>query len=123
MFSALLSTPTELLVWAIVAHLAADWLFQTEWMARYKVSLKHPASWAHAGVYALFMALVFPPFVALLIGAAHLLVDTRVPVEWWLRTIKGLQRDAPGYRTVLVGVDQTIHVFTIAVAALALAVW
>ena len=33
MFFALLHTPTELLVWAIVAHLVADWLFQTDWMA------------------------------------------------------------------------------------------
>lgn len=123
MFSELLSAPTELLVWAIVAHLAADWLFQTEWMALHKVSLKHPASWAHAGVYTLFMALVFPPVVALLIGAVHLLVDTRVPVEWWLRRIKGMHTGAPGFNTVLMGVDQTFHVFTIAIAALALAVW
>lgn len=63
MFYHLLATPTELLVWAVVLHLVADWLLQTEWMALHKTSLRHAASWTHAGVYALCMALVFPHYV------------------------------------------------------------
>ena len=122
MFSALLHTPTELLVWAIVAHLAADWLFQTNWMAIHKTKLRHPASWVHAGVYTLFMAFLFPVSMALLIGVAHLLVDTRTPVRWWVRVVKGMPAGSPGLATVEMGVDQTIHVMVLAAAVLAMAV-
>ncbi|MBK8047506.1 MAG: DUF3307 domain-containing protein [Anaerolineales bacterium] len=120
MFYQLIATPTEVLVWAAVLHLVADWLLQTEWMALHKTSLRHAASWAHAGVYALCMALVFPLLVAILIGLAHLLVDTRAPVHWWMRTLKGMSATAPGANVVEIGVDQSIHVIVIALAALAM---
>ena len=122
MFFTLLQSPTDLLVWAIVAHLAADWLFQTNWMAIHKTKLRHPASWVHAGVYTLFMAILFPFFMALLIGVAHLLVDTRTPVRWWVRVVKGMPEGSPGMGMVEMGVDQTIHVMVLAGAVLVLAV-
>jgi predicted membrane metal-binding protein len=121
MFFALLNSPTAVLVWAVVAHLAADWLFQTEWMAINKVNWRHPAAWVHAGVYTLFMALVFPLFVAILIGLAHVLMDTRTPVRWWLLKIKGMKLDSPNFGLVSMGVDQSLHICVIALAALALA--
>ncbi len=121
MFFAVLQTPTDLLVWGLVAHLAADWLFQTDWMAINKVSLRHPASWTHAAVYTLFMALVFPFFVAVLIGLLHLLIDTRAPVRWWMHVVKGASETTPGAAIVEMGVDQVFHAMVIAAASLLLA--
>jgi hypothetical protein len=132
-----LIAPTELLVWALVAHIVADWLLQTEWMAVHKTSLHHPAAYAHAGVYALGMWFVFPWPLALGIGAVHLLVDTRVPVHWWMRVIKRMPFEAgSGPRTdpasnphvgvmttvVEAAVDQALHVVTI-VAAIGVLMW
>ena len=121
MFFSVLSTPTDLLAWALVAHLAADWLFQTDWMALNKVNLRHPAGWVHATIYALCMAVVFPLPAAFAIGIAHLLVDTRVPVRWWMRVVKGMSERTPGATVVELGVDQVFHVMVIAAAALLLA--
>ena len=115
-------TATDLFVWAFVAHLAADWLFQTEWMVIHKVNLRHPAGYVHATVYALFMALVFPPLIAVLIGITHLLVDTRVPVRWWMRVVKRMAEDSPGTGAVEMGVDQVFHIMVIAFFALMLTV-
>lgn len=122
MFFSTFQTATELFVWAFVAHLAADWLFQTEWMVIHKVNLRHPAGYVHATVYALFMALVFPPLIALLIGVTHLLVDTRVPVRWWMRVVKRMREDSPGTGAVEMGVDQVFHIMVIAFFALMLRV-
>ncbi|MFO7634254.1 MAG: DUF3307 domain-containing protein [Caldilinea sp.] len=121
MFFSLFQTPTEIFVWAFVAHLAADWLFQTEWMVIYKVNLRHPAGYIHAAIYALCMAVVFPPLVAILIGVTHLLVDTRVPVRWWMRVVKGMSNRTSGAAAVEMGVDQVFHVMVIAFCALLLA--
>lgn len=88
MFFPVFQTPTELFVWAFVAHLAADWLFQTEWMVIHKVNLRYPAGYVHTAIYVLFMALVFPLPITALIGVTHLLVETRVLVRWWMRVVK-----------------------------------
>ena len=40
-----------------VAHLVADWLFQNDWIARNKISLRHPAAWIHAAIRALALGL------------------------------------------------------------------
>lgn len=122
MFFPVFQTPTELFVWAFVAHLAADWLFQTEWMVIHKINLRHPAGYVHAAIYALFMALVFPLPIAALIGVTHLLVDTRVPVRWWMRVVKRMAAGSPAAGAVEMGVDQVFHIMVIAFFALLLAV-
>ena len=76
-----LRPPTELLVWALIAHVVADWLLQTDWMAVNKVNLRHPAGYVHAGVYTLFMLPLFPWCLALLICVTHLIIDTRGPAH------------------------------------------
>ena len=68
------------------------------------------------------MALVFPPLIALLIGVTHLLVDTRVPVRWWMRVVKRMREDSPGTGAVEMGVDQVFHIMVIAFFALVLRV-
>lgn len=109
---------TVLLVWGIVIHLIADWLLQNEWMAVYKVDLRHPAAWVHSGIHTVGLFLLFNPLVALLIGISHLLIDTRVPLLWWMRIIKQVPKDArlPIVETWL---DQVMHITVLAVAALA----
>ena len=114
-----LPTPTELLVWALVVHVVVDWLLQTEWMALYKSNLRHPAGWVHAGTYALFMALLFPLGAVLFIGVTHLLIDTRIPVMWWMHNVKRVPSGQPA-AILEMAVDQSFHLVVLVVAALLL---
>lgn len=96
---------TILLVWGILAHLAADFLLQSEWMAvnkakrrrHYRSALhtrwwdRHPSAYAHAGIHFAVQLLVFPVWAALLIGVAHFFIDLRWPVEWWSKLIRQTQ--------------------------------
>lgn len=82
---------TGLMVWGLVAHLVADWLLQNDWMARNKASLRHPAAWVHAGIHTAFLAFIFGALPGWVLGMAHLLIDTRKPVEWWSRLIRQTQ--------------------------------
>ena len=109
---------TALLVWSVVVHLIADWLLQNEWMALYKMDLRHPAAWVHSGIHLLGMLLVFAWPAALLIGLTHLLIDTRKPLLWWMRVIKQIP---PGNRLPIVEIllDQVMHVTVLAGVALA----
>lgn len=111
-------TSTESLVWGGLAHLAADFLLQNEWMAEHKVSLRHPAAWVHAGIHGAALALVFPPVAALLLAFSHLLVDTRVPLQWW-RRVFGQTRNLenPVSLHVAIWSDQVLHLGLIAAAA------
>lgn len=113
-----MSEPTELLLWGIIAHLIADWPLQTEWMAMHKHSLMHPASWVHSAIHLLLLLLVFPWYVAILIAVSHLLIDTRVPLRWWMRVVKGMPKTNPQTFVIEIGVDQVFHISVIAMAAL-----
>lgn len=129
---------TELLAWGAVIHLVCDWLLQSEWMAVNKTSLRHPAAYVHSGIHALGFLLVFPWYGALALGASHLLIDTRKPVEWWSKLIGQTQpkggitgwgeregdriQTAPYYDLgleVRIWVDQVFHVAAIALMAVA----
>ncbi|MEZ4680331.1 MAG: DUF3307 domain-containing protein [Caldilineaceae bacterium] len=112
---------TNYLLWGIIVHLIADWLFQTNWMALHKSKLRHPASWVHSGIHSAGLCLVFAWPVALLIGITHLLIDTRKPLLWWMRVVKQmpLHDRSP---TVEIWLDQVMHITVLAGAALC-AVW
>jgi hypothetical protein len=114
-----MQTPTELLVWAALAHLVADWMFQNDWMAIHKIDLRHPAAWTHAGIHTFFMWLIFPWTVALLIGITHLLIDTRKPVAWWMKVVKQT-KPGPHYMMVEMGLDQVFHLVVLALVVLIL---
>jgi len=61
--------------WLIVAHMAGDYVFQSDWMAQTKTKESVPAL-AHATVYTLCFALVVPSWQALaLIGVTHFIID------------------------------------------------
>ncbi len=98
----------------LLAHLVADWVLQNDWMARNKVSLRHPAAWTHAGIQALCLGVALGWQAGLALGMVHLLVDTRVPVSWWIRNVKKCAQ-APEATTIAIALDQTLHIVCIAV--------
>lgn len=112
-----MQTATELLLWAIVAHLVADWMFQTDWMAIHKMDLRHPAAWTHAAIHVLFLWLVFPWYLALFVGVTHLLIDTRRPLMWWMKVVKQM-RTGPQMVIVEIWLDQVFHITVLALVAL-----
>jgi hypothetical protein len=97
----------------LVAHLVADWILQNDWMARNKTSLRHPAAWTHAAIQALCLGLALGWLAGLVLGFIHLLVDTRVPVIWWIRVFKKCGK-APEAVLIAVWLDQTVHIACLA---------
>jgi Protein of unknown function (DUF3307) len=113
----LMQAATVLLVWGAMVHLVADWLLQNDWMALHKVNLRHPAAWVHSGIHTVGLLLVFAWPAALLIGIAHLLIDTRKPLLWWMRVVKQVPT-ATRLPIVEIWLDQVMHLTVIAGAAL-----
>ncbi len=97
----------------LMAHLVADWLLQNDWMAMNKTRLSHPAGWVHAGIHAICLGLALGPLAGAVLGAIHLLLDTRVPLEWWIRVFKKSDK-VPEARLIAIWTDQVIHLATIA---------
>lgn len=108
---------TTLLVWGVVVHFLADWLFQNDWMALHKIDLRHPAAWVHGGIHTLGLFLVFAWPFAILIGLTHLLIDTRKPLLWWMRVIKQMPTDVR-LPMVEIWVDQVMHMAVVAIVAM-----
>ena len=98
---------------ALLAHLVADWILQNDWMARNKTSLLHPASWTHATVHGLCLGLALGWLGGVVLGISHLLIDTRVPVNWWFRVFKKCGQ-APDAGSIALWLDQTLHIICIA---------
>jgi hypothetical protein len=111
---------TELLVWGALVHLVVDWLFQNEWIAYNKVNLAHPAGYVHAAIHGLALLLVFPAAAALALAVAHLLIDTRRPLQWWAKVISQPQEGDVAL-TLHIFRDQALHLATIGAAALIVA--
>jgi hypothetical protein len=97
----------------VMLHLVADWLLQNEWMAINKVRLTHPAAWIHGGIHGVLLGLLFgwPGGVAL--GLVHMVIDTRVPIRWWIKVFKHCE-NSPDLPILLIGCDQVLHLSCIA---------
>lgn len=108
---------TELLVWGALVHVLVDWLLQNEWMAKHKHSWRHPAGYLHSLLHGAALLLVFPAVAAAGLAVAHFVIDTRRPLDWWSRVISQTKEGAVGFG-VHVWRDQTLHIATIAAAAL-----
>lgn len=106
---------------AFIAHLAADWIFQNDWMAANKTSLKHPAAWIHAAINALFLGLALGWIGGLVLAIVHALIDTRVPLNWWQNIYR---QSSEGYTADItrIMVDQSMHILSIALW-IALSAW
>src|SRR4030095_15287855 len=94
---------------ALVAHLVADWILQNDWMVRYKTSLLHPASWTHSSIQGVCLGIALCWQAGVFLGCARLLIDTRVPLAWWIRVFKKSE-SSPDATTIAIGTDQTLHV-------------
>src|ERR1017187_8934241 len=55
----------------LVAHLVADWILQNDWMARNKMSLRHPDAWTHASIHAVCLGLALGWQAGLVLGFIH----------------------------------------------------
>jgi hypothetical protein len=106
---------TDYFVWGFVAHIFADWFLQNEWMALNKTSLKHLAAYVHSGIHLGAAALVFPWWVALGLALSHLLIDTRVPLQWWRRVYRQTQ-EGPIMIPFGLWQDQAAHIVCLAIA-------
>jgi len=82
-------------------------------MARNKVALRHPAAWVHASIQAVCLGLALGWRAGLVLGFIHLLIDTRVPVAWWMRCFKKCDR-APEAVAIAIWLDQTLHIVCLA---------
>lgn len=105
------------LIWGLVAHLIADWLFQNTWMAQYKTNLKHPAAWVHAGIHTILYLFIFPLPVAITLGVIHMLIDTRKPLEWWGKYMSQTYEGEVAMH-IRIWRDQVLHIVFLALAAL-----
>jgi len=111
---------TDLVVWGILAHLIADWVFQNDYIAKNKGNLRHPAAWVHGIIHACFSAFVFGPLVGVAIGASHMLIDTRIPLRWWQHVIKQTS-EGPYAIPVSIWLDQVFHF--VVIVAFAIMAW
>ncbi len=98
---------------ALIAQLLADWIFQTDWMARNKKDLRHPAAWVHSFIYGVFLGLAVGWLGGVVLGLLHVVIDTGWPLNWWLRAVKKCER-APQFDLIRLLTDQAIHVVLIA---------
>jgi hypothetical protein len=98
---------------AFMLHLIADWLLQNEWMSVNKVRLSHPAAWVHASIHGVLLGLVLGWPAGLTLGVLHMLVDTRVPIRWWIKLFKKCDQ-SPDLPILLIGCDQVLHLSCIA---------
>ena len=98
---------------AFMLHLIADWLLQNEWMSVNKVRLSHPAAWIHGSIHAVLLGLIFGWGGGVTLGILHILVDTRVPIRWWIRVFKKCE-NSPDLPILLIGCDQVLHIGCIA---------
>ncbi len=109
---------TTLLVWGLITHVVADWLLQTDWMAIHKSDLRHPAGWVHSSIHTICLLWLLPWHLALLVGVSHLLIDTRIPLRWWMRVVKGIPTTAPVFDDLAIWMDQMLHVIALAIIIL-----
>lgn len=111
--------------WLLVAHLVADFLLQTDSMARYKEQ-----SWQwmirHVGLYMAVMAILLIPYAAVhampawLVVAAllfllvtHVILDRRAFTMWWMRLV-GISNDKLWMSVII---DQVFHIVVLALVA------
>lgn len=107
----------ELFLKALLVHLIADWFLQSDWMSENKTSLRHPASWVHSGIHTAGYLLVFPVAVALALGVAHLLIDTRVPLRWVRKIVNQNPRE-DSLAAFGIWQDQAAHIVLLCLAVL-----
>jgi hypothetical protein len=98
---------------ALVAHLVGDWLLQNDWMARNKADLRHPAAWVHSGIQGVLLGCALGWVAGVVLGIVHMIVDTRVPFNWWSKLIRQ-SKVGPFHDHLIIWEDQVFHIVAIA---------
>lgn len=106
----------------LIAHLAADFLLQFAWMAKYKAQKSLPLL-AHSFLYTLILGIaaylatgsISLPWL-LFLFITHVILDRRTFVHWWCRKIMGVNLEKQGW--LAIAADQTFHLLALAVFAL-----
>jgi hypothetical protein len=98
---------------AVIMHLIGDWLLQNDWMADNKSNLRHPAAWIHMAIHVILVGAVLGWLGGLVLGIVHILIDTRIPLRWWMRTLR-MTQEGPISTHVMIWSDQVIHVICLA---------
>ncbi len=97
----------------MMAHFIADWIFQNEWIAVNKTNLRHPALYIHGFIhFVLIVALTGAIIPAIIIAVIHMVIDTRIPLMWWMNFYKQTTDGEYGTHTKI-WLDQILHLVTI----------
>lgn len=102
----------------MVGHLVGDFLFQTSRMAEGK-NKNIVTLIVHSAVYTLCIFLfsstvgLLSWWVYLVIFGTHVMIDTRLPSSWWMRTVMRTSASKNGSNWLSVVVDQILHVLVI----------
>lgn len=110
--------------WLCLSHLVADWMLQSDWMARGKrTGFMSVAGLVHYTIYTLLIALtllfIAPTLdathnllLSVLVFISHWFIDGTDLVQWWMRCVG--QRDQTMVR---MAIDQTLHLLVLSVVA------
>lgn len=83
----------------VLAHLAGDYVFQSDWMATEKLKRWWPAV-VHGATYTLpFLLVTRSPLALLVIGGTHVVIDRYRLARYavWLKNQIGPRRSRPGW--------------------------
>jgi len=114
-----LTVNVEFFIVAFVAHLVADYLFQTDKQAIEKSDninylLTHSFVYSiivSVSLFAILNYYSFNTFIVLLLS--HIILDNRRLINFWCKFVKRVQNPANLNSLVLSGVDQTFHILII----------
>lgn len=111
--------------WLFIAHLAGDYLFQTEFQAAHKASGRffNKALFSHCATYTLcfvpaFFVLSLNSWWLVLVFASHLFLDRRWPVILWRKCVKRESEEHIAHTFGLtIAIDQVFHILILALIA------
>jgi len=95
---------------ACLWHFFTDFCLQNEWMANNKHNVKHLAGYVHALIITVPMFLCFAWWIPPIIGITHFIIDTRIPIKWWMSVMRKNLPNEPWYHPAAITVDQIWHI-------------
>lgn len=112
-------TPFSVLV---IGHLIGDFLFQTNWIAKYKATRWFTLI-VHVFIYTTVITILdwltfhsLSILGILLLFVTHLIIDRQTAVRWWMKYIMRTDPDLVLWLRIVV--DQIFHVIVLAAALL-----
>ncbi len=113
-------TRSDLFIGALLTHLLADFFFQNEHEVKHKAELRTSlAGWTHGLKMFIAAWMFFPWYWSLVVGISHMLIDTRVPLQWWRRTFRQSTSPEgnPAFFAFALLQDQAAHIIILGLVA------